>query len=229
MALGGGQLGRIGRKWKGKRTEFRSCGRQNYLLPIKKFGASDLQKKWQEELSKIDASQVDVSSAAKGEVSVQDKKDIVDLLKSGLSCAEIAIDLGKSETTITNWRTKLLGDEWRPKPAYERKNIPYEFETQVKMLSWSWGHSSMDESRGETEQSYHDTLPSTYRTPLEELMEQEDEVAGLDFYQWVKAWIWDLTPNAARIAKNILDGDPVTDEEKSIVKAEALLLFKKPQ
>lgn len=202
------------------------CSRECFLQ-FRKQRKILCNNKWADELKDVEAEIVVGTTFPKSHVD-----EVVQLLKAGLTCEEVALDMSMSASTVSRIREMVLGlkganSHLETRPPYERKDIPYEKETELPMLLSGWWTKSFDEPMGETERSLHEGIESSFLTPVQELIDREYEDEQIDFKRCLKSWIDDLTPKAKRVAQDILDNEPVTNEEREMVKAEALLIFDK--
>lgn len=159
-----------------------------------------------------------------------EQDEIKRMLIQGYSFVEIAEETGHSETTVWKYRQELVRKGIKVgvlPPPYERKDIPYERETEIKMLTWTWGICSLDEQVGEIGRQRYDYFATTTLTPLDELIQREKDVEQDEFMKWLRSWIRGLPDRDAETAENLMYGAEVTEDDLKFLRGEAMQLFNK--
>lgn len=208
--------------------------RTTHLSLGKKWGENkiteDVKSKWRHELRDVKKEELDIKSHAS--LDEVDAEVVRKMLRDGFTSREIAEETGHSKSTILRYRKSLLEKGGRIRtniPPYERKDIPYEQETEIKMLLWRWGVYSLDEPTGEYGRERHSFFPSTHPSPVDELIAKEEQQSFYDdFIKWLRSWRRSLPSELATICNEIMYGDGrVTVDELEAVRTRAFKLFLK--
>lgn len=185
----------------------------------------DTKRRWKQELSDVKAEDLGRTFHSLAEVEAEVVRRMI---RDGFSSREIAEETEHSKSTVQRYRTALLKKGGKIRGAetpYERKDIPYEKETEVTMLLWRWGVYSLDEEAGECERQRHEAFASASPAPDEELMSREHQQERDDYFKWIRSWVSGLPGRASDCAQRLMYCDDVTDDDMMFLRHEVARIF----